>query len=344
MTKRVSIIIPCRNEERFIGECLDSVLAQDYPQDQIEIFIADGMSTDRTREILDDYAKRYSFIRWLDNPRKIVSTGLNILIGRAEGDFIIRLDVHADYPQNYISQCVKYIIEYQVDNVGGFLNIKPGNSTLTARAIALAISRGFGAGNASFKTGAIAPKFVDTVPFGCFQRDVFKKVGLFDEDLIRNQDDEFNSRIIKNGGKVLLVPEIIINYYARQFFTQLWRMNYQYGYFKPLTAIKLGKVMTWRQLAPALFIISLAMCGIGFFFYPVFHEILAIESVLYLLVNFTVSAFLASQKGILLFPFLVASFCVIHFGYGMGYLRGIFDFIILKKNTKKKIQDMKLSR
>ncbi len=340
----VTIIIPCRNEEAFIGACLDSILGQDYPSEQLEILVADGMSTDHTRTVLQTYSAKDKRVRWFENPKKIVPVGLNILIREAKGEIIIRIDVHSQYNTDYVSQCVKYLLEYGVDNVGGILITKAGDQSLEAEAIAYAVSSRFGIGNADFRTGSKTPKFVDTVPFGCFKREVFDQIGLFDEDLVRNQDDEFNSRIIKNGGKILLVPEIISTYYARSSFTKLWRMYFQYGYFKPLTVIKLGGVMTARQLIPVTFIASLLVLSVLAFCHPLFRALFLVEASLYLSANLLFSLAAAMSKNFWLFPYLMVSFATIHFAYGVGYIKGILDFVLFKRHLKNKVVDMALSR
>ena len=336
----VSVIIPCREEEKYIVNCLDSILAQDYPPESFEILLADGMSTDRTREILMDYARRFPQIRWFENPGKFPPMGLNRLIRLSKGTVIVRMDAHANYPKDYISKCVFYLQERNVDNVGGVWNTLPASSSPSARAIALVMSNGFGVGNAYFRIRTVKePRLVDTVPFGCLRRDVFDKIGFFDEEMYPNEDDEFNFRLIMNGGKVLLVPEIVSNYYARESLDKLWRMYYQYGYLKPLGVMKIGRVMTWRQLVPALFVSSLVIAGALSFFHPTFWGIFLLECGGYLLANLAVSLVIALSQGIELFPYLIMSFIIMHFGYGIGYLRGILDFVILRQHLKKKMKD-----
>ena len=211
----VSIIIPCRDERRFIEKCLLSIIANDYPKESLQVLVVDGMSEDGTREILNQFSGKYPFIKMLDNPKKIVPVALNIGIKQARGNVIIRMDAHNVYGKDYISKCVKYLRKYNIDNVGGICITLPGRNTLLAQSIALALSHPFGVGNAHFRIGLKGPKYVDTVPFGCYKREVFEKIGLFDEDLVRNQDDELNVRLQRNGGKILLVPEIVSYYYAR---------------------------------------------------------------------------------------------------------------------------------
>lgn len=340
----ISIIIPCRNEGNYISRCLDSVLAQDYPGDKVEILVADGMSTDDTKKILLDYVKHHPSVRYFENPKKIVTMGLNILIKQAKGELIARIDAHTDFPKDYVSKCVKYIQEYNVDNVGGIIVTLPGNDTLRAKTIALAMSSTFGVGNSYFRTGVKEPRLVDTVPFGCYRREVFDKIGLFDEDMIRNQDAEFNLRLIKNGGKILLAPDIVSRYYARNTFRKMITMYAQYGYFRALTAAKLGKIMGIRQTIPALFVCSLLALILGSVFFRHLIWFLFIEIAVYLAANLFFSLKISLKKGLSLLPFLVWTFILIHFTFGYNYLRGIFDFWILKKHLHHKIADLSLSR
>ncbi len=340
----VSVIIPCRNEGKFIGKCLSSIIANDYPKDNIEVLVVDGMSDDETRDIVKKYCQKYSFITFLDNYRKIVPTALNIGIKKAKGEIIMRIDAHNDYEKDYVSKCVKYLQKYEVDNVGGVCVTMPGDDTFIAKSIALALSKPFSVGNSYFRIGSKEPKYVDTVPFGCYKRELFHMIGLFDEDLVRNQDDEFNLRLIKNGGKVLLVPEIVSYYYARDSLLKLWKMYYQYGHYKPLVARKIGAVHTFRQLIPAIFVGSLISSGILFLITHHFLWLFLTIVTVYLSTNLVFSFFLAVKNGIKYFFTLPLIFSTIHFSYGIGYLKGIFDFILLKKQDKNRIEDLPLTR
>lgn len=340
----VSVIIPCRNEEKFIGVCLDSVLMQDYPKDRMEILIVDGMSIDRTRNIVTDYVNKYAFVKLFDNPRKIVPTAMNIGIENCLGSIIIRMDAHVRYPQNYVEKCVEYLNSYHVDNVGGVCLTLPGSETMIAKAVALTLASSFGVGNALFRIGTKTPSLVDTVPFGSYKKEVFDKIGLFDEDLVRNQDDEFNARLIKSGGKILLAPDITSCYYSRETYGKLWRMYYQYGYFKPLVVKKIKGIFTVRQLVPGIFLGSLAiLCLLGFFYKYVFLLFL-IESIGYIVVNFVFSFLIAVKNKMVLLPYLMVSFAILHFSYGFGYLRGILDFMVFQKHLRGKIKDMPITR
>ena len=206
----VSIICPIYNEERYIGTCVESILAQDFPKEELEVIFADGMSSDRTREIVADYAARYPWIRLIDNPERIVPTALNRAIEASHGDIIMRLDAHATYPANYFSRLTEALRELKADNVGGVCVTLPAAETDRARAIADVLSSRFGMGNSQFRVGADRVMVVDTVPFGCWPREVFDRIGMFDPDLVRNQDDEFNGRLTKSGGLIYLVPDVEI--------------------------------------------------------------------------------------------------------------------------------------
>lgn len=330
---QVSIIVPCRNEERIIRKCLDSILLQDYPKDKIEILVVDGMSSDGTREIIADYINKHHSVRLLDNPKKIVPTAMNIGIKGCVGQIIIRMDAHAQYPQDYVRKCVKYLSEYNVDNIGGICFTLPGAKTMVAKAIALAVTSSFGVGNSLFRIGVKKPTLVETVPFGCYKREIFDKIGLFDEDLVRNQDTEFNLRLKESGGKILLVPDIVSFYYARDTYGKLSKMYLQYGYFRVLTLKKIGKVIGFRQLVPAIFVASLMFWLLLSFLSKIFFTLFLADFFSYFIVNTFVSLLLSVQrKKILLFPLLMVAFFVSHFSFGFAYLRGIFDFFILRKN------------
>src|SRR2546422_11468375 len=255
---KVSVIVPCRNEERYIARCLDSIMATDYPSDRLEVLVVDGQSEDGTRAILHEYVARYPSIRVLDNPGRIQPIALNVGIRAATGEILMRMDAHALYPKNYITDLVTALETSGADNVGGVLITAPARETPIGRAIAIALSQPFGVGNAYFRIGVRQPRWVDTVAFFCCRRETFERVGLFDEQLARDEDSEFNARLIKRGGRILLSPNVVSHYYARDSLSQVARMYYQYGYSKPLVARKLGAVMTGRQLVPPPFVLFLA--------------------------------------------------------------------------------------
>ncbi len=340
----VSIIVPCRNEERTIAKCLDSIITNDYPKTSIEVFIVDGMSADGTRDIIDKYAGQHKFITLLDNPLKTAPAALNIGVRKAGGELIMRMDAHAVYEKDYISKCVDYSARWKVDNVGGICVTLPGAKTNFAGAAALALSHPFGVGNSYFRIGAKEPRLVDTVPFGCYRKEVFERIGFFDEDLARNQDDEFNLRLIRNGGKILLAPDIVSYYYARDTLGKLWRMFWQYGYFKPLVLKKLGAVLTWRQLIPPFFVSALMILFPAALFLKQVRPLFVLFLLLYSAANLTFSILISRRKGLRYMPFLPVVFSALHFGYGLGYLRGLWDFAVLKKNRARKTGAVSLTR
>jgi glycosyltransferase involved in cell wall biosynthesis len=327
----VSVIIPCRNEEGYIARCLDSILACDYPQDRMEILVSEGRSSDRTGKILSRYAATHRSIVVLDNARATTPAGLNVAVRSASGDIIIRMDAHVSYPRDYIRRLVNGLQESGADNVGCVLETVPAVDTPIARAIALGISHRFGVGNSYFRVGSRERREVDTVPFGCFRRDVFQRVGLFDEELIRNQDDELNFRIISRGGRILLLPEVSCRYFARQSLGQLSRMYYQYGYFKPLVARKVGRVMTVRQLVPALLIVALLGLAVLSLWLPLARPGFALLALTYCLVVLTCSASAAPRHGVRTAAALAIVFPTLHSSYGLGFLVGIRDHLLARK-------------
>ena len=253
----VSIIIPCRNEERFIGKCLDSIIAQDYTKDKIEILVVDGMSTDNTRGTLKDYIQKNPCVKILDNSKKVTPVAMNMGIKAACGDYILILSSHSHIDPNFVGRNIKNIIENEVDCVGGVMMTLPANDTILAQSIAIALSHPFGVGNAYFRIGSKEPKYVDTVPFGCYKKNVFDKIGLFNEGLIRNQDIEFNLRLKNANGKILLMPDIVSYYHARDSLKSLFIQNFWNGFWV-IYSTKFAKVpFSMRHLIPCVFVSSL---------------------------------------------------------------------------------------
>lgn len=340
----ISVIVPCRNERDYIAQCLESILGNDDSAGPVEVLVVDGQSEDGTRAVLDEYSRRYSQLRCLDNPARTAPAALNIGIRHARGNIIVRMDAHCRYPLNYISTLVTWLDRSGADNVGGVWRILPGSCSLTARAIAVALSDPFGAGNAHYRIGTDVARWVDTVPFGCYRRNVFDRVGLFDEELIRNQDDEFNQRLLRSGGRILLVPNVSIDYYARDSVRKVMRMHYQYGYFKPLAAQKAGRVGTVRQIIPATFLISLLLTLLLAPWLSVarwaFVGILGAyaAALLFSMVrNF-------SRNGLRVPLLLGAVFPAIHFSYALGSLGGFFHLFVRRTTSSRNPDQIPLSR
>lgn len=340
----VSVIVPCRNERPYIVECLESIRLNDYGSDAIEVIAVDGASDDGTRDVLQQYALRWSHFTWLDNPLLSAPAALNIGIQRARGAIIMRMDAHCRYPNNYISTLLRWLDVSGADNVGGVCRTLPGADTSIARAIALALSHPFGVGNSQFRIGTTTAKWVDTVPFGCYRRTVFERIGLFDEELVKNQDDEFNQRLLKTGGRILLVPDVTVDYYARDSIGKVARMYYQYGYFKPLVARKLGRVGTWRQVIPATFVASLAVTLLLGVWVETARWIFVGILGAYLTVLMGVSIAAAARNGFKVSAFLAATFPVVHFSYALGSLRGMVDLVFPRVAGPSKPGEVPISR
>ncbi len=329
----VSVITPCRDEEKFIGKCLDSIISNIFPKDKLEVLVVDGRSADRTKEIVRGYSDKYPFIKLVDNPGIIQTLATNIGIRASSGDVIIRMDAHVDYPQDFIAKSVKHLQESGADCVGGFLITKPAADTVTAKSIALALSHPFGVGNSYFRTGAKEPKYVDTVPFGCYRKEVFDKVGLFNENLNRTDDIEFNLRLKRAGGRILLVPEIFSYYYARSNLADLGKQNFGNGFWV-LYSLRFVKLpFSFRHLVPFLFVSSLLGSLLISLFYPPFIYLFAFILGLYSCINLLVSCKLSLKHGIKYFPFLIITFLTLHISYGLGSLWGIVKVYLHRRKS-----------
>ena len=339
----VSVIVPCRNESPYVARCLDSILANDYTHNLLEVLVLDGQSDDGTRAILDDYASRHPIVRVLDNPQRITPVALNLGICAARGEVLVRMDVHVVYPTNYIRDLVAALQQTNADNVGGVLVTLPANQTAIARAIAIAMSHPFGVGNSYFRTGVRQARWVDTTPFFCCRRETFERVGLFDEELARHQDGEFNARLIKHGGRVLLVPHVVSHYHARGSLRQLARMFQQYGYYKPLVARKLGRVMTLRQLVPPGLVLALAATATLSPWMDGAAVLFGATAVAYLLAVLGVSITAGRVTGLRGRAALALAFPVMHFSYGLGYLRRVTE-LALAPARRARQADLPLSR
>lgn len=319
MVPFVSVIIPVYNEERFIEPFLTSIYQQDYDRECLEIIVVDGHSSDRTVEIIRE---KFSEVQIIDNPRKIVPISMNMGIRSAKGEYIIRLDAHCIYPKDYFSRLIHYITSLpNADNVGGVCRTLPANDSSEAIAIAIALSSKFGMGNSEFRVGADKIIEVDTVPFGCYRREVFDKIGYYDEELIRNQDNELNSRLKQNGGKIYLIPDLVIDYFARDSVKKCGKMFYQYGLFNPLVDKKLGNVTTLRRLIPLGFVLYLTVFVILSCITPAFTLYYALPLLLYLFLDLIFSLQHIRRPEVSLWLLII--YPMIHVSYGIGYLDGI---------------------
>lgn len=329
----VAVIIPCRNEEKFIGKSLDSIIAQDYPKDRLEILFVDGMSDDGTRGILETYIQQYTFIRLLDNPKKVVPTALNIGIKSSQAKVIIRMDVHTEYAPDYIVRCLQVLEETEADNVGGAW--VPKGKTYLQRAISIAFQSSFSSGGAgSHDVRHEGP--VDSVYLGCWQKTTLEKIGLFDEELVRNQDDELNLRLIRSGGRIWQSPKIKSWYYPRASIIALFKQYVQYGYWKVRVIQKHKIPASIRHIVPGMFVGLLAFLAVLSPFNQISLKILAGLLAFYGAGNLGATLLACKEPSKWKYiPVIPIIFSAYHFGYGYGFLRGVLDFIVLKKQAGK---------
>lgn len=321
----ISIICPIYNEERYIDTCLKSILDQDYDKGDYEILLIDGMSSDKTRDIVDRYTSIYPFVKLLDNPQKIVPIAMNIGIENSVGDIIIRIDAHTSYERNYISSLVRNLIELDADNIGAICKTEVLNKNPKSLAIREILCNKFGVGNSLFRIGIDNIVEVDTVPFGCFKRDVFDKIGGYDNRLVRNQDIELNKRLKRHGGKIFLIPDTYCTYYARETFVELIKNNFQNGEWNILTVFltKQFDSLSIRHFVPLIFVLSLFLPLIGSLVFAHLYLLSIVSLFCYLILLSTVVCKLSFKKKLRL-DYLIFAFFVLHFSYGVGSIYGFF--------------------
>lgn len=335
MSIRASIVMPCRNEEAYVEQALTDALRQGGPGFEVEVLVAVGPSHDRTAEVVRAMAAAHPAIRYVDNPAGIVPHGLNAAIRVAKGRYIVRFDAHSRYPDDYVQVLVEALDRLAADNVGGVWETLPANGGNEAWAIAQVLSSPLGVGNAHFRLGAGGERAVDTVPYGCFRRELFDRIGYFDEELIRNQDDEHNGRIIRSGGRIMLLPQVRIRYYARDRIAKLWRMYREYGLFKPLVNLKLGAPATLRQFAPPLFVLALLAGPLLAWAFPPLRWPWLGFVVFYLCTVAYVSLRIVQRhRRPGAFLYVMLAFMVVHVAYGVGYWQGLVRFTLLGKRVR----------
>jgi glycosyltransferase involved in cell wall biosynthesis len=325
----ISIVIPVYNEENYISGCISSVLLSGYSVDRMELFIVDGGSTDRTMEIVKSFQKNYSCIKILNNINKTVPYAMNMGIRASKGNYIICLGAHSIYPKNYFCRLVEAAETLKADNVGGVCITDVKNKNPRTLAIREVLSNKFGVGNSLFRVGVDKITEPDTVPFGCYRRDVFERFGYFDERLTRNQDIEFSKRIKRKNGKIYLIPEVKTTYFARESFRELAKSNFLNGFWNILTCYFSGKFnsLSFRHYVPLIFIsvlllpLILMIININFLLINLSILILYFFSISIISINIYI-------KEKLSIPHVIYSFAVLHFSYGFGSLCGIFKTII----------------
>lgn len=325
----VSVVIPCRDEEQFLEACLDSLIGNSYPQSRLEILIVDGMSTDKTGTISKRFTQRYPYIRLLENPKRTIPAAMNMGILQSSGEIILKADAHSMYPPNYIEGCVRHLLDFKADMTGGVWVIAPREDTHIARAISVALSHWFASGNAHIKIGSKSPRWTDTAAFGCWRRETLHRLGLFDEDLAGSSDMDLNVRLRKTGGKILLVPDIKVTYFADSDLKSLWNHNLSDGVWATYV-LKFGKQATsWRHWAPLAFVFALLSAGM---LAPLFSPaawLLAVLCGVYGLSSLAASAQLSFQmKTPEYLGTLPVIFAARHVAHGLGALYGLVLVII----------------
>lgn len=321
----LSVIIPVYNEEKYIEQCLHAIISQDYDKENLEVLFVDGLSSDATRSIINRYAQQYPYIHLVDNPQRIVPYAMNIGINMAKGDIIMRLDAHADYQSNYFSALTAALETLHADNVGAVCHTDVLHHTPKTIAIKEVLCHKFGVGNSAFRTGTDSIIEADTVPFGCYRRDVFTRFGMYNTLLVRNQDIELNKRIHAGGGKIFLLPQALCTYYARETFADIARNNYLNGLWNLLT-LKITKhfsSLSLRHFVPLLFLLSIVIPALLAIVYWPCILVSALSLALYLIFLLFTCLQISTSKHCH-FGYLCLAFVVVHFSYGAGSLVGIF--------------------
>jgi len=322
----ISVIVPCFNEEKTIQLLLQAILDQNIQPEKIELIIADAMSTDLTRTKIQEFAIRNPklSIRIVDNIKRTIPAAINAAALSAKGEFLIRLDAHSVPADDYIQNSIDLLRSGIAQNVGGIWEICPSNESCIAKAISRAAAHPFGAGDAGYRINAKSG-FVDTVPFGAFKKADFIQLGGFDEDLLSNEDYEFNTRLRQKGGKVWLDTSIRSKYFARKNLSELAKQYWRYGFWKYRMLRKHPKSLRWRQAIPPIFVLSLIILGISSFFTPFARIIFATGVGIYLLALLSSSIIESVTKKDGCYLMMALAFATIHFCWGGGFLYSYFS-------------------
>ena len=324
----VSVIVPIYNEEKYISNFLESVISQDFPVENMEVILIDGMSSDKTREIINIYAKKYSYIRLIDNHRRTVQHALNIGIENSIGEYIVRLDAHSEYSKNYISKCIEYLKKTGATNVGGPVVTASRNRIQNIIAESYYSEFALGGGKNHDKN---YEGYTDTVFLGAFKRDDIVKIGMYDSNLIRNEDDDLCFRMIENNMKIYMTPEIKSKYYPRDNLKDLFKQYFEYGFWKVAVIKKHKKPARITHLVPVCFVIFLILFGILSLFSKFVSSIFVSVMGLYLILNLYFS-FKNKKLNICDKFILMLVHFILHVSYGLGFLVGILN---LKKSPRK---------
>lgn len=337
---KVSIVVPVRNEAKYIDRCIKSIINQDFPKDYIEVIFVDGASEDKTVNIINEYMGKYSYIHVLDNKDKFVQKALNIGMKFAHGEYIVRMDAHSLYAKDYVSKCVEFLESTEASNVGGPMNAfseKENNflcenisddykkSGDLQRVVAAAYHSKFALGGGR-NHDSNYEGFTDTVYLGAFKKTDIEKLGYYDERLIRNEDDDLSFRMIENGMKIFITPKIKSVYYPRNKYSSLFKQYFEYGLWKVAVIKKHGHPARLSHIIPLMFVLFILIFGLGSFFYKFVRYIFFIVMAIYFLLNFYFSV---KNKRLLHFSDklrLMLVHLLMHVSYGTGFLCGLFKF------------------
>jgi succinoglycan biosynthesis protein ExoA len=318
--QRVTIAMPSFNEEHYIEACIASVKAQDYPAELIEILVADGRSTDRTREILARLSAADPRVRMVDNPARLQAAGLGLLVKEATGDILVRMDVHAEYAPDYVRRCVETLERTGADNVGGAQRAKA--RTPFQRALCAALASPLGVGGAKYRSSE-SEGFVDTVFLGAFRRRVFETVGLWDPGAITNEDAELNQRILDSGGQIYLSKDIVVHYFPRESLGALAKQYFRYGRGRARTLLKLGAFPTLRPLLPFFLVSGAAALLLA----PPLWPLAPAAFATYALATGAEAVRVGRSLGARALPTVWAIFPVLHAAHGAGFAAGLWQYL-----------------
>jgi succinoglycan biosynthesis protein ExoA len=316
----VTVIIPVLNEADFINKSLSVVITQDYPTDRMEILVVDGGSTDGTPQIVQEIARTTPHVKLLHNPKRIQAAAMNLGIQAAQGDIVIRVDGHTIIALDYVRKCVEYLCQGKADSIGGMM--RPVGTTYVGQGVALVTSSPFGIGGSKFHYSD-HEQYVDTVYMGAYWREIFNKIGLYDETFRINEDYELNYRLRKAGGKILLSPAVKSTYTPRSSLTALWWQYFRYGRWKIRTLQKHPTSLKWRQIVSPLFVSSLLGSLLLALWWPYAWWCFALIAGFYLLANLVASTIAAKRGGWRYLPVLPLVFAFIHIAWGLGFWYGI---------------------
>ena len=338
---KISVVIPCRNEAPFIEECLHAIYSSNLPENtQISVFVVDGISDDGTRDIIFKLTKIYDSLKIIDNTKQLTPFAFNLGIYAQKCDYVQIIGARHIISDNYIANCLsKLETDKSIWCVGGKIINEYINNT--GRVIASVMGTQLGMGIGNFRT-LNKSGFTDTVTSPMYPFWVFEKIGYFDEDLIRNQDDDFNFRVTQAGGEIYFDSEIYLKYYVRGDYKNVRKQFYQYGYWKVYVNQKHQAVTTYRQLVPPLFVAYLFLFLISCLFGVLAGLISGFPLLIYLILVTIVSSNLVQKDLDLRFGDVFKTFPLLHISYGLGYLRGLYEFIIMKRKPSE--SQKKLSR